>query len=68
MITGDVYSLKDRHGSQVEQGLKESLQKLNLTYVDLYLMHFPVDQTRPAPFRFDPVEVSYFALPHLSPS
>jgi alcohol dehydrogenase (NADP+) len=42
-----------------EIGLKNSLEKLNLTYVDLYLMHFPIGP--PGPDRkpdFDHLEVS----------
>jgi alcohol dehydrogenase (NADP+) len=36
--------------------MAESLERLNLTYVDLFLIHFPVDQTIQPPFRFDHVE------------
>jgi diketogulonate reductase-like aldo/keto reductase len=45
-----------RHGNMTRQGLQESLERMNLTYVDLYLMHFPVGQTS-GPAKFDHVEV-----------
>jgi diketogulonate reductase-like aldo/keto reductase len=43
--------------SNPEVGLKDSLERLNLTYVDLYLMHFPVGE-RDGKSGFDHVEVS----------
>jgi diketogulonate reductase-like aldo/keto reductase len=42
-----------------EVGLQESLRKLNLSYVDLYLMHFPAGQNgQGGKAAFDHVEVS----------
>ena len=43
----------ERHGSQCEQGLKETLNELGLEYLDLYLMHFPIGNGQ----FFDHVEV-----------
>lgn len=34
---------KDQYNNSVEQGFKESLRRLGTDYVDLYLMHWPVE-------------------------
>jgi len=44
--------LTERRHSNCEKGLKETLAELNLEYLDLYLMHFPVGAGR----KFDHVE------------
>lgn len=45
----------DRAGDQAPKGLDESLQRLGLSYVDLFLIHFPVDTTEGGRAKFNHV-------------
>lgn len=53
-VTSKLWST--RHGDKIPSGMDLNLQQLNLTYVDLSLMHFPVGTTGPKP-EYDYVKV-----------
>jgi diketogulonate reductase-like aldo/keto reductase len=54
----------NRHGNMTESGIVQALEQLNLTYVDLTLMHFPVGNAHGKP-EYDIVKVCTLVL-HLS--
>jgi diketogulonate reductase-like aldo/keto reductase len=53
-----------RHGNMTESGITQALEQLNLTYVDLTLMHFPVGSAHGTP-EYDIVKVCILVI-HLT--
>jgi diketogulonate reductase-like aldo/keto reductase len=53
-----------RHGNMTESGIVQALEQLNLTYVDLTLMHFPVGNAHGTP-EYDILNVCTLAI-HLT--